>query len=91
MTDPGTDKRLDDLREDTRHGFDRLDADIRELRAEGRELRSEMKAGFDRSQQQMNGLQQQITNFQGQMTIFFAGILGTVVAGVIVNAILSHS
>jgi hypothetical protein len=39
-------------------------------------VRGEMKAGFD-------GLQR-------QMTRFFAGTLGTIVAGVIVNVILSH-
>lgn len=77
MTESTIDKRLDDLRADTSRGLARVDSDLRELGDEGRTLRAEMKAGFD-------GLQR-------QMTRFFAGTLGTVIAGVVVNVILSHS
>ena len=48
----------------------------REASSESIKLRAEMKAGFD-------GLQR-------QMTRFFAGTLGTIIAGVIASAILSH-
>lgn len=62
MERSSTDKRLDDLNEKVDRGFERVDADIRALRAESRTeftavraemksestaLRAEMKAGFD--------------------------------------------
>jgi len=71
------------LRTETRAGFDRINGEFGGVSGEfGKvigeftSLRAEMKAGFD-------GLQR-------QMTRFFAGTLGTIVAGVIVNVILSH-
>lgn len=94
MTEPGTEKRLDDLREETHRGREethrgfersdvqlgrvmgRLEADTRELRSEIRELRSDMKVGFE--------------SMHKLMIRFFAGTIGTVIAGVVVT-LLSHS
>jgi hypothetical protein len=58
MTAGATEKRIDDLRDETRAGFARVDAemragfarvdaDIRELRADLKDQRAEMKAGFE--------------------------------------------
>ncbi|MFT3862829.1 MAG: hypothetical protein QM729_01040 [Solirubrobacterales bacterium] len=76
MADTGTEKRLDDLREEVHRGFERADADSRELRSEIRELRSDMKVGFE--------------SMHKLMIRFFAGTIGTVIAGVVVT-LLSHS
>jgi len=43
-----TDERMDDLNGRMEKGFDRVDADIRELRSEIRVHRGENKASFDR-------------------------------------------
>ncbi len=59
MREAWTDDRLDDLANRMDQGFDRVDRDVRELRAETRvgfervdreiaDVRAEMKAGFDR-------------------------------------------
>jgi hypothetical protein len=60
----------------TARGFARADADGRELRSEIRELRSDMKVGFE--------------SMHKLMIRFFAGTIGTVIAGVIVT-VLTHS
>ena len=95
MTVSGTDKRLDDLRADTSQGLARVDADVRELRGEGRVLRAEMKAGFDKVDKEFTAVRAEMNSgfdrLQTQMTRFFAGTLGTIIAGVVVNFILSHS
>jgi len=53
-----TDERLDDLNKKVDDGFARLDADIRELRAEvkiqGDSLRTEMKAQGDSLRRELN-------------------------------------
>jgi hypothetical protein len=46
MRDSWTDERLDDMRGEMRRGFDRVDADLRELR-------SEMNSRFDSMQRTM--------------------------------------
>jgi AcrR family transcriptional regulator len=59
MREAWTDDRLDDLANRMDHGFDRVDRDVRELRAEMKagfervdreiaDVRTEMQAGFDR-------------------------------------------
>lgn len=47
MRDKWTDERLDDLNAKVDRGFDRLDTDMRGLRAELQTLRAEMNARFD--------------------------------------------
>ncbi|HKZ12577.1 MAG TPA: hypothetical protein VJL81_01900 [Solirubrobacterales bacterium] len=79
----------DDVRElwaDMNKGFDKVDAQFGKGDDEFKSVRAEMKAGFD-------GMQKQFTSMQKQMTLFFAGTLGTVVAGVMVTVItvLLHS
>jgi tetrahydromethanopterin S-methyltransferase subunit G len=56
--------------------FDKVDEKFDKVNDEFTAVRAEMKAGFD--------------GMQRLMTRFFAGTLGTIVAGVIVSAILSH-
>jgi hypothetical protein len=46
MTASTTERRIDELGEEMRRGFDRADADIRELRGEVKDLRIEMNGGF---------------------------------------------
>jgi hypothetical protein len=95
MTVPSTEKRLDDLRAEIHQGFNRVDADIRELRVEGRELRSEMKAGFEKVDGEFKSVRAEMKasfdESQRLMLGFFATTLGAIIAAAIVNVILSHS
>lgn len=70
-------------RTETKGGFDQVKAEVDKVDGkfdrvsdEFTAVRAEMKAGFD--------------GMQRLMTRFFAGTLGTIVAGVIASAILSH-
>jgi tetrahydromethanopterin S-methyltransferase subunit G len=56
--------------------FDKVDEKFDKVNDEFTAVRAEMKAGFD--------------GVQRLMTRFFAGTLGTIVAGVVVSAVLSH-
>jgi hypothetical protein len=79
MTESGTDKRVDDLRSEMHAGFQQTDKRLDDLRSEMdrgfdrvetdvRQVRSDMKAGFD--------------SLDRLMIRFFAGTLGSIVAGV---------
>jgi hypothetical protein len=81
------DEEFTAVRGEMKSGFEKVDEEFTAVRAEmkagfekvDREfvaVRGEMKAGFD-------GLQR-------QMTRFFAGTLGSIIAAVVVSAILSH-
>jgi chromosome segregation ATPase len=77
-----SEKRVDRGFEEVDHRFDRVEADLREMRGrfekvddEFTSVRAEMKAGFDAMSR--------------QMTRFFAGTLGSIIAGVVV-LIVSH-
>lgn len=78
-----TDKRTDDLRAEMHRGFDRVEADTRELRIENRLLRSEMNQGFESTQASFGDLQR-------LMIRFFAGTLGSIVAGVVLLFVTHH-
>lgn len=120
MTEPGTEKRIDELSKRVDFGFEqtnqrlgRVEDDVRALRTEMRAgfdqgngefgkvggeftaVRGEMKAGFDDVYREFTALRAEMKagfdGLQRQMTRFFAGTLGTIVAAVIVNVILSHS
>jgi hypothetical protein len=90
MAEITTDKRMDDLRAEMHRGFaqvdqrfDRVEADIRELRIENRVLRSEMSQGFESTQASFGDLQR-------LMIRFFAGTLGSIVAGVVLLFVTHH-
>jgi hypothetical protein len=107
MTESTTDKRVDDLRGEMRRGFDqvdgrldRVDSDIRELRAEVKSgnamLRAEIKAGDDSAKEgfaainvRFDSLQSMMISLQRMMIWFFAttlaGIIGAVIAGVMLH------
>jgi len=68
-----TDERLDDLNARVEKGFDRVDADIRELR-------SEMKTGFAEVNGRIDSMQR--TMVIGFVTLF-ASIVGSVIAGIL--------
>jgi hypothetical protein len=71
-----TDERLDDMKDQMRGGFERLDADLREVRTEmtkmGEGLRAEMKAEFAAVRAEMGANHR----LQVQLSI---GTIGTVV------------
>jgi hypothetical protein len=124
MTEPATDKHLDELskrvdfgldqtgqrlgrveddlralRTETQAGFDRVHGDEftvvrREVRGESATLRAEMKAGFDKVDEEFTAVRGEMRagfdGLQRQMTRFFAGTLATIIAAVVVSAILSH-
>jgi hypothetical protein len=83
MAEITTDKRIDDLRAEMHRGFDRVEADFRELRVENRVLRSEMNQGFESTQASFGDLQR-------LMIRFFAGTLGSIVAGVVLLFVTRH-
>jgi hypothetical protein len=98
MTGSDTDKRLDDLRSETHRGFDRVENDCREIRAEVKTgfdgvdaefnaVRAEMKDGFDRADAEFRAVRAEVKagfdSVHKMMIRFFAGTLGSIVAGVI--------
>ena len=83
MAEITTDKRIDDLRSEMHRGFDRVEADIGELRIESRALRGEMNKGFESTQAGFADLQR-------LMIRFFAGTLGSIVAGVVLLFVTNH-
>ena len=71
------------LRADMDKGFARVDADIRELRAEMRQMRADMKEGFDRMDARFDALQR-------TMIISLAGIAGSIAASVIGGIVVTQ-
>lgn len=102
MRDSWTDDRLDDLNDKvgelarrTDNGFNRVDADLRdlrgemsamrtELRGETAELRSEMNARFDAMQRgfdaRFDALQRTMIQFSGVMVAALIGVIATLIA-----------
>jgi DNA anti-recombination protein RmuC len=68
--------RVDERFDKVDEKFDKVDEKFDKVNDEFTAVRAEMKAGFD--------------GMQRLMTRFFAGTLGTIVAAVIVSAVLSH-
>ena len=108
MTEPATDKHLDELSKRVDFGFDQTSQRLGRVENDVRALRTEMKAGFDKVDEKFDRVHGEFgrvndeftavrgemkagfDGLQRQMTRFFAGTLGTIIAGVIVSAILSH-
>jgi hypothetical protein len=93
VRDAWTDERLDDLSRRMDNGFDRVDADFRELRSEMksgfervdveiRELRSQMNDGFERVDTRFDALQR-------TLVIGCIGFAGSLAASVIATATLT--
>lgn len=53
MREAWTDERLDDLRDEMRRGFERVDADMRQLRSEINQRFTSVDARFDAMQRTM--------------------------------------
>jgi phosphosulfolactate synthase (CoM biosynthesis protein A) len=74
MRDKWSDERMDDLNRRVENGFNRVDADLREIRAEIGALRAETNARFD-------SLQRTMLQLGGGMfatfAIGFAGLIAT--------------
>jgi predicted phage tail protein len=75
-----TDERLDDLSRRMDRGFDRVDHDIRDLRAEMQGLRREMNGGFAE-------LRREVEESRHWMLRLNVGILVSVVAAILLRAI----
>jgi hypothetical protein len=74
MRDSWTDERMDDLSHRMDQGFDRVDADIRELRAD-------MDRGFDRVDSDLGGLRAEMNlRFDALQRTLFLGATGVVAA-----------
>jgi hypothetical protein len=61
-----TDERLDDLNRHVENGFNRVDADIREMRGE-------MNARFERVDERFDALNHTILRFGGGLVALFVG------------------
>jgi hypothetical protein len=101
MTVPATDKHLDELSKRVDFGFDQTSQRLGRVEDDLRALRTETKAGFDRVHDDFGKVNDEFVAVRGemkagfdalqrQMTRFFAGTLGTIIAAVIVSAVLSH-
>lgn len=75
MREKWTDGRLDDMSARMDAGFDRLDRDIRDVRAEVHELRTEMNNRFEAT----NRLIVQVGG--GMVVTMVAGFLGVIAQG----------
>jgi hypothetical protein len=71
MAREAADERLDDLNTRMEKGFDRVDADVRELRSEIHAQREENKAGFER----VDG---EFGNVRSEMRAGFAEVNGRI-------------
>lgn len=96
-----SDQRVDDLRSEMHvsfaqvdQRFDRVEADIRELRSEVRTgnsiLRAEMKAGDDGLKEGIAAIDARFGSLQRLMIRFFAGTLGSIIAGVVLLLVAHH-
>jgi len=74
-----TDERLDDLATGVDKRFDRVDADIRELRVDIHGLRADVKRGFERVDDRFDAMQR--TMVIGFVTLF-ASIVASVIGGI---------
>jgi phage host-nuclease inhibitor protein Gam len=87
MREAWTDERLDDLTNRMDRGFDRVDADIRELRSEMREeftaVRTEMKDEFalvrGEMNQQVGSLREETVALWGEVNTRLDGIQQTMI------------
>jgi hypothetical protein len=86
-----TDERLDDMRDHMTAGFDRLDADLRELRSEMRSdmngLRSDMRSEFADVRNEMS------IRFEATQRLIIqvgAGMFGTMAVG-FVGLLVAHA
>jgi hypothetical protein len=77
MREAWTDERLDDLKDEMRASFGRVDADIRELRTDIRDLTAEMNSRFDALQRTM------IIGFATMGGGILAAVTATILAAVL--------
>jgi hypothetical protein len=70
MRESWTDERLDDLNQRVDRGFERVDADLRELRLE-------MKGGFDRVDERFDALHRLMIQFCGAMLVALIGLIAS--------------
>ena len=80
-----TDERLDDLATGIDKRFDRVDADIRELRLDINGVRADMKKGFERVDDRFDSMQRTIVI--GFVTLF-ASIVASVIGAVLAALLL---
>jgi hypothetical protein len=71
-----TDERLDDLAMGIDKRFDRVDADIRELR-------DDMNKGFQRIDERFESMDAKFDSLQRNMLLGFIGLFGSIVGSVI--------
>ncbi|MBS1891720.1 MAG: hypothetical protein JST59_10530 [Actinobacteria bacterium] len=94
MAEMTTDKRIDDLREDMREGFVRSDKRVDDLRSEMHRGFAQVDQRFDRVEADIRELRSEVrTGFdslQRLMIEFFAGTLGSIVAGVVLLFVTHH-
>jgi hypothetical protein len=81
MRESWTDERLDDLNAKVDRGFERINADLHELRSETRAeftaVRSEMKSGFDRVDERFDAMYRLMIQLRGGMLAALIGLIAT--------------
>ena len=83
MTETGTEKRIDELSKRVDFGFAQMAQRIGRVEDDVRELRAKTKVGFDAMDARFDAMNR-------LMVRFFAGTLGSIIAGVIV-LLAAHS
>ena len=95
MTESGTEKRVHELSKRVDFGFEQTNQRLGRVEVDLRELRSDMKAGFEKVDGEFTAVRGELKAgfdaMQRQMTRFFAGTLGSIVAGIVVTLLMSHS
>lgn len=86
-----TDDRFDKTDDRFDRTDDRLNAGFERVDGEFVAVRSEMKAGFDAVNLRFDAMNLRFDAMQRQLTRFFAGTLGSIIAGAVVTFLMSHS
>lgn len=81
MRETWTDERLDDLNAKVDRGFERIDTDLRSLRAEMRAdftaMRGEMKAGFEKMDERFEAMYRLMLQLGGGALATLIGFVAT--------------
>jgi hypothetical protein len=77
MRDKWSDERLDDLNRRVADGFNRVEADLREIRTEMGTLRGEMNARFEHVEVRFDALQRTMLQLGGGAIAALIGLIAT--------------
>lgn len=80
MREKWSDERLNDLNRRVENGFNRVDADLRDVRGEIAGLRSGMDARFEHLESRFDALQRTMLQVGGGLVAALLGVMVTLIA-----------